>query len=391
MKNTNKLDAIIIDDNADIAMLLEHAVKKAGFHTTLSNSSEIAMNLFKAYKYDLILTDWMMPNFSGLELIRWIRAQKNFEESYIIMITAKQGVESLEKALEEGADDYLTKPITLGELYARINVAKRVILLRKEREKYIQKLFELNQKMKKNLISGLNAQKMLLPPEKIEFPELIFSSFSNPAEFLSGDNHDFIRLSDEIYLLFHLDMCGHGVASALYGITVKTLIGNMSSDFLKANGVKNVLQKLNTKFYESIGGGQYFTLVLILFDFTKNELLYISAGHSGLYIIDKDKDIKQADSTAPPIGLFEKYESASVTLSMDKVEKIFVISDGVSEARNSNNEFLGEDKVLKAIEHTKNSSIEEQVNYIKNIAYKWTGGKNFSDDLSIIGVKIIEK
>jgi diguanylate cyclase (GGDEF)-like protein len=88
--------------------------------------------MFRRHAPSIIVTDWMMPDFSGLELCEKIRAEEQREYTYIIVLSAKSEKDNVVKGLAAGADDYLTKPFDAGELLARIGVGCRTVELHRE-------------------------------------------------------------------------------------------------------------------------------------------------------------------------------------------------------------------------------------------------------------------
>ncbi len=79
----------------------------------------------KEFKPNLILLDWMLPNISGMDVLKKIRNDEELKDIPVIMLTAKNMERDKVKGLEEGADDYITKPFGIKELLARINSVLR--------------------------------------------------------------------------------------------------------------------------------------------------------------------------------------------------------------------------------------------------------------------------
>lgn len=138
------MNLLIADDEITSLVLLESLVKSLGYDFQSASNGYIALEKFYELKPEIILLDWNMPGFTGLELIELIRNAENEIEPYIIMITAKNEKESLEDALNKGADDYITKPFHPGELKARIGSGKRVIELQKDLYSKIKDLNNAN-------------------------------------------------------------------------------------------------------------------------------------------------------------------------------------------------------------------------------------------------------
>ncbi len=110
---------LLVEDNQALAGDIEHYLKGQGFVVeTTSSFSEASENL-ALYQYDLAIIDLGLPDGSGLELVREMRAQRN--EAGILILTAKDAVEQKVNALNSGADDYMTKPFHKAELNARIH------------------------------------------------------------------------------------------------------------------------------------------------------------------------------------------------------------------------------------------------------------------------------
>jgi diguanylate cyclase (GGDEF)-like protein len=99
-----------------------------------------------------VITDWMMPDFSGLELCERIRADKTSAYTYVILMTSNTQKDGVVKGLEAGADDYLVKPFDSSEMLARIGVGRRIIDLHRQLE---QKSAQLEEVARTDVLTGL--------------------------------------------------------------------------------------------------------------------------------------------------------------------------------------------------------------------------------------------
>src|SRR5580704_2641161 len=123
---------LVVDDSAVSRKLVEHALEPSGHTLLFAKSGAEALELFRRHAPSIIVTDWMMPDFSGLELCQKIRAEDQREYTYIVVLSAKSEKDNVVKGLAAGADDYLTKPFDAGELLARIGVGCRTVELHRE-------------------------------------------------------------------------------------------------------------------------------------------------------------------------------------------------------------------------------------------------------------------
>jgi two-component system alkaline phosphatase synthesis response regulator PhoP len=111
---------LIVDDEQDIVELVSYNLEKEGFKTVKAYDGEAALKMVKLQKPDLIILDLMLPKMNGLDVCRAIRSNPETVSLPIIMLTAKGDEVDKIIGLENGADDYITKPFSVKELIARV-------------------------------------------------------------------------------------------------------------------------------------------------------------------------------------------------------------------------------------------------------------------------------
>ncbi len=113
---------LAVDDNPQIQKLVTVNLEARGYIVQTASTGEEAIDIFKASQFDLILLDLILPGMSGIDVCMWIRQQS---EIPIIVLSAR-GEEDLKiRALDAGADDYVTKPFSQGEMMARVRAVMR--------------------------------------------------------------------------------------------------------------------------------------------------------------------------------------------------------------------------------------------------------------------------
>ena len=120
-----KPSVLIVEDEEALVTLLRYNLEKESFHVVSAADGEEALVLAKEETPDLILLDWMLPLMSGIELCRRLRRSPGLSKVPIIMLTAKGEEADKVRGLESGADDYVTKPFSPGELVARMRAVMR--------------------------------------------------------------------------------------------------------------------------------------------------------------------------------------------------------------------------------------------------------------------------
>ena len=126
------LQVLVVDDSPVYRKLVEHALEGNPYSPMFAKSGREALELFGRYLPAIVITDWMMPDLSGLDLCQRLRADAHRGYTYIILLTSIAEKDNVVKGLAAGADDYLTKPFDPGELLARIGVGRRIIDLHRQ-------------------------------------------------------------------------------------------------------------------------------------------------------------------------------------------------------------------------------------------------------------------
>jgi two-component system cell cycle response regulator len=129
-----QLQVLVVDDSPVYRKLIEHTLEDGGYAPLFAKTGSEALELYAQHAPAIVITDWMMPDFSGPELCERIRSHTRRAYTYILVLTSITEKDNVVKGLAAGADDYLTKPFDPGELLARIGVGRRTIGLHREIE-----------------------------------------------------------------------------------------------------------------------------------------------------------------------------------------------------------------------------------------------------------------
>ncbi len=116
---------LVVEDEEALSQLLTYNLGKEGFDVAAAIDGDDALIAVDEEKPDLVLLDWMLPNKSGIEICRHLRAQSETRDLPVIMLTARGEEEDRVRGLDIGADDYVTKPFSMSELVARMRAVLR--------------------------------------------------------------------------------------------------------------------------------------------------------------------------------------------------------------------------------------------------------------------------
>jgi two-component system phosphate regulon response regulator PhoB len=122
---TDKIRVLVVEDDPDISAMLVYALSNSDWQAVAVSDCHSALQELAGTAPNLVLLDWMLPDMSGIELLRRIRREPRLREIPVIMLTARGEEADRVRGLECGADDYVVKPFSLRELKARINTHLR--------------------------------------------------------------------------------------------------------------------------------------------------------------------------------------------------------------------------------------------------------------------------
>ena len=286
------MKVLIAEDDSVSRMVLRKALEKWGHSVYAAEDGAVAWKLFEQEEFPLVISDWMMPEIDGLELVRRIRSRQQSGYVYAILLTARSQKEDIVAGMEAGADDFVTKPFHHAELHARICAGERILQLEQKLAARNQELEALNalvvsanERMKRDLEAAAKIQEALLPTVIPQVPEVIFAWAFKPCDELAGDILNIIRLDEKHVAVYVLDVSNHGVPAALLAVTLSRLMSPMmhQSQLLKqfAPGEKGyrlvppseVAAQLNRQFQMQPSSSQYFTILYAVLNLETHEFV----------------------------------------------------------------------------------------------------------------------
>jgi diguanylate cyclase (GGDEF)-like protein len=149
---TSTLEVLVVDDSPVWRKIFDQILPKDLYSVSYASNGAEAMQVLANKSPSIVITDWLMPDFSGLELCKRIREDKSASYTYIIVMTSNKEEGGVLRAMEAGADDFLVKPFNSNEMLARIGVGRRIIELHRRLE---DKSAELEEVASTDVLTGL--------------------------------------------------------------------------------------------------------------------------------------------------------------------------------------------------------------------------------------------
>ena len=169
---------LIIDDEIHIVELLKFNLENTGYKVDYSYDGFDGYLKTKEFQPDLILLDWMLPNISGIDLLKKIRSDETLEQIPVIMLTAKNMEEDKLEGLEDGADDYITKPFSVKEVLARITSVLRRYKYTSNEKIEVLKADDIQVNVNKHIVTK-NGQEIELTLKEFQILKLLIENKGN--------------------------------------------------------------------------------------------------------------------------------------------------------------------------------------------------------------------
>ncbi len=385
---------LLIDDDPTTRLVLKRALQRQGYDIIVANDGEQGLDIAQKTKPGLIICDWMMPGTDGLEVCRQIKRSSNLSTTFFILLTARGGLEDRIVGLDTGADEFLSKPIDIGELLARVRAGLRITELSRDLQLQTQYL-------QKELSEASDYVQTLLPPP-FAYDRLSIETCFIPSAQLGGDCYDFQWLDNDHLAIYLIDASGHGVGSALLSISVFNLLhaqllpdSNFSQPHTVLEALNNAFQ---TKVQDNLGAAntffneKYFTIWYGVYCVPTRKLTYSSAGHPpAQLIIPKTKSeassrLQSLGVPSLPIGLFPDVTYTSQSMTLAPGSSLYVFSDGIYDFLTIEGKAWGIESfgALLAEDPNCHRSLHDIVQFASHHNRDLT----FDDDLSLLRIQI---
>ena len=401
---------LIVDDDESGREALRRHLKHKGFATLIAGDALSAMESVSAHHPDLVLLDVMMPEVSGMDLLSQLREQYDATQLPVIMTTALNQSQEIVEAMRLGANDYVTKPLDFAVVLARIQTQLKlkqtvahVLALERDlsqRNNQLQQanleLSQASQRTRQELEAAAKVQEAFLPTAPPIVGSLKFAWAFRPCAELAGDALNVFAFDAQNVGLYVLDASGHGVPAALLAISATRLLSlSDGSDSIlidadhedsRPASPADVAEHLNRKLAWNPAAAQFLTIFYAVLNATTREFTYVSAGHPGAIRGDQNGKSQLLEGTDLPIGIGESYQQHSITL--EPGDRVYLYSDGITEAMNADRAQLGVERLQKIIEENRELALQESIDRILRQVEAWSGDSAARDDISILAVEL---
>jgi predicted ATPase/signal transduction histidine kinase/DNA-binding response OmpR family regulator len=341
---------LVVDDNELNCEIIRDILTRQGYRVlTLANGHQ-AMASIEKFAPDLIILDLMMPQGSGEEILRSIKAHRRYASIPVILLTARASHEDRLHGLELGADDYMAKPILSDELVVRVaNTLSRIDLTREsERRLTLESTVADAQKIHESL--GLEA---------LQIPGIEFTHYYQMAELTGGDwlGMDYHPQTNRLYIMI-ADATGHGFQPAVLTVAVAGAVNGALSIISKKAAemsMQESIELLHLALNESVMDTgnrieRQVTMAFCCLDLQTGQLMILNAGHRELLHCSKE-GVKGVLARGSMLGFAAEEKSEIRTVQLVPGDSLFLYTDGLVENMGPKGDCVKMKKLRQLLEH----------------------------------------
>ncbi|EKQ70646.1 serine phosphatase RsbU, regulator of sigma subunit [Leptolyngbyaceae cyanobacterium JSC-12] len=372
---------LVIEDDRTAQLVLTKMLEEQGYDVTVASDGVEGLEQARHFHPALIICDWIMPRLDGLEVCRQVKADPELSTIFFILLTARGGVEDRVQGLDNGADEFLTKPVEMSELRARVKAGLRL-------NRVYQALQDQKRILEVELMEAAEYVRSLLP-SPLTGSVNIDSRFI-PSRQLGGDCFDYYWLDPDYLAIYLLDVSGHGLGAALPSISVLNLLRSQSMDGVNFYQPNHVLRALNETFQMDDQNDKYFTIWYGVYNQAKRQLVYSSAGHPPALLLagasEEDVQVKRLKTVSLPIGMMPDTKFVNQRCDIESASTLYVFSDGIYEIMQPDGEVWGLDQFVELLAKNRTNINKQGLDYVLGHIKSLSGNDALDDDLSLLMV-----
>ena len=352
---------LVVDDSRMQRRILSAQLSRSGYQVIEAGSGEEALEICTRTEPDFVLSDWVMDGMTGLEFCSRFRQLNREAYGYFILLTSKAEKNDVAEGLQNGADDFLAKPVNGDELRARLTAGARILTMERamaEKNRLLRsalhELRGLYDSIDRDLVEARKLQQSLVRERFRSFGNAQVSLMLRPSGHVGGDLVGFFPINARRVGLYGIDVSGHGITSALMTARLAGYLSGSSPDqnialvqteygIYDAREPVELARHLNALVLEEMRTDSYFTLIYADVDLISGEVAMVQAGHPHPAVLRADGQVEFLGTGGLPVGLIEGARYDPVRTRLGPGDRLFLGSDGITEIHLSDGQQLSEE------------------------------------------------
>lgn len=378
---------LVVDDSRAQRRMLAMQLARWGYDVAEADTGQVALGLCRETDFDIVLSDWMMPGLTGPELCREFRALPREGYGYFVLLSSKSAKEEIADGLDGGADDFLIKPVSSGELRARLRAGERILGMQAELVDRNHALRRLYDALDRDLAEARRLQESLVRDRVLNLNKAEVSLLIRPSGHVGGDLVGCFPLGQGRVALFGLDVAGHGVAAAMMTARLAGLLSPSAQSIAITDGQPTppaeVARRLNRLMVDDLRVDQYFTMVYAVLHLETGRLDLVQAGHPHPVILHQTGFISRIGGGGFPVGLISGADYRAEQFTLHRGDRLVIASDGFTECPGAAGDLgdAGFEGLMRGKAALRGLPLHQAL--IADLA-EHAGGQDFPDDISAL-------
>jgi serine phosphatase RsbU (regulator of sigma subunit) len=359
-----------------------------------------ALSKLRSARFEFVLVDIDVSGAPGQTFIETLRGDEQLAGMPVLVTSRSDDMNSVERFLQCGADDYL--PSVFGAAVLRLRVSAALDRRRIQDGEYLRREISV----------ARSIQRDFLPESLPEVGGMELEAALRPARDVSGDFYDCFQLTSGEVILVVGDVCDKGVGAALFMALFRSLI-RASADPV-GGGAIQMIGGRHTMVMQAIQSASPADLLTRVAGFTNDyiarlhgrtnmfatvflaslephsgELVYVNAGHEPALTVAPDGSIEELRPTGPALGMLPDSHFSAVTRTLERGHSLLAFTDGLVEAHSPTGEVYGGSRLRDVLRAQRGSSASELVQAVLDAVQIFGGHAEPHDDVTMLAARLV--
>jgi sigma-B regulation protein RsbU (phosphoserine phosphatase) len=361
---------LVADDDLITTQIIEGALTQIGLRVHTAHNAHSILTKIHQNRPDLILLDVSLPDGNGIEICRQLQTQSGLSQIPVIFISGHEELAIKEAGFDAGGVDYITKPLMVREIIARVRTHIR-----------LKQGYESLAELQAQRIEKLVAAQAAFMPHPNDIPEAGFQVSFTQFLKAGGDFYDVIPVAENLIDYVVADASGHDLGASYWTAALKALLSEYGNAI---NSPREVLQLVNHALLRILPSGVFFTMIYARLNRFTRQLSLVNAGHPPAILLPGNGgDAMVVWAEGDVVGAFADAVFDCRELTVAKGDRLFLYSDGLTDCvKYSGGGLAGLQNLLAS---RRDSSLEETVRVAVGESCADGGCE---DDVLLLGVDI---
>lgn len=381
---------LVVDDSPLIRAMVTRALGERGFTQVCDADDGLsAKGLLEERAFDMVLSDYDMPNMDGGQLLEWIK--ENNPATLVIMLSGQTDRNTVVKLMRH-AENYIVKDEMQEireELFFVIEDTFERHALREENRRLMAELQARDRRMRMELETARYLLDEILPRKVPASPVFEVKVINRHSNLIGGDYFQLFRFGADLYAIL-ADIAGHGVPAALLVLTLKNALEKIVGPGRETN---DILHELNRQLMTLFPESAYATVSCLKLTEATGRISYTNEFQNPILFVRKDGNVVELDNGIIKfmgIKIHGHNDGGQLPMLTDHLqlcpeERLFILTDGITELEGDDGGQFGMERVKEALSRTRALPLEESIKELYREAVIFCGNR-LNDDITVVGI-----